>query len=215
MKTKSIIICKIHGEFKQTPDSHLKGRGCFECSGRKKHSTKEIIKKFKNIHNDKYDYTKVIYKNYDSKVKIICKKHGEFKQAPKHHINGSGCPGCRQSLGENKIETILKNKQVEFDRQKRFDECKYKYTLPFDFYLKKTNTCIEYDGEQHFKSIKRFGGNKGLKIRKKRDRIKNKFCKKNNIELLRIRFDENLEKKLLNFLKKKIISNERIFICSI
>ncbi|MDY0268822.1 hypothetical protein [Trichloromonas sp.] len=91
--------------------------------------------------------------------------------------------------------------------KKRFKDCRYKYPLPFDLYLSKYNLCIEYDGEQHFKTKEIWGGKTQLKIIKKRDQIKNEYCKNNNINLLRIKYDENIEEKLfecLNSISKPI-----------
>ena len=48
----------------------------------------------KNIHNDKYDYSKIEWKNKTTKIIIICKEHGEFKQTPSNHLLGKGCSYC-------------------------------------------------------------------------------------------------------------------------
>jgi len=58
--------------------------------------------------------------------------------------------------------------------------------LSFDFYLSDYNMCIEFDGEQHFKPVAYFGGDKRHEIQMKRDKIKNEYCKNNNINLIRI-----------------------------
>ena len=71
-KTPVIIICSEHGEFQQRSDSHKNGAGCPACSGKKKLTKENIIKQFKEVHGDTYDYSKVDYKNIDSKVSIIC-----------------------------------------------------------------------------------------------------------------------------------------------
>ena len=60
----------------------------------KKLSLEEFIEKAKEIHGDKYDYSKVEYINTKTKVCIICPEHGEFWQTPGSHLNGSGCPEC-------------------------------------------------------------------------------------------------------------------------
>jgi len=92
--TKVIIICKIHGEFEQTPHYHLITNGCCKCSGIAKSNTIEFIEKANLIHNNKYDYSKVDYKNCSLKVIIICKIHGEFEQRPNCHLKGQGCFKC-------------------------------------------------------------------------------------------------------------------------
>jgi hypothetical protein len=98
------IICKEHGEFEQMPCTHLDGAGCSECGKlikMKKYrikipmiTTQEWIKKAKSIHGNKYDYSLVDYQGCQTKVKIICKEHGEFKQIPSAHLKGNNCPKC-------------------------------------------------------------------------------------------------------------------------
>ena len=68
--------------------------------------------------------------------------------------------------------------------------------MPFDFYLPELNICVEFDGIQHFKPIKYFGGEKTLKITQKHDKMKNEYCKENNIHLIRIKYNEKIMKKL-------------------
>lgn len=94
--TKVKILCKSHGEFLQQPNSHLKGSGCAKCFYEAKATTakSEFATKANLIHNNKYDYSLVEYKNNAIKVSIICKQHGEFPQAPSSHLSGSGCPHC-------------------------------------------------------------------------------------------------------------------------
>ena len=88
------IICPIHGEFIQSGQVHKKGFGCQECSGKKKYDYNLLMKKFKEIHADRYDYSKFVFSGMNSKIKIICKEHGEFLQHPKNHLSGQGCPKC-------------------------------------------------------------------------------------------------------------------------
>lgn len=99
-RTKVCIICSEHGEFWQNSKSHLNGYiGCALCSKTKKYTTKEFVIKANEVHNHKYDYSKVSYINAKSKVCIICPAHGEFWQKPGGHLFGYGCPLC----GEHKV----------------------------------------------------------------------------------------------------------------
>lgn len=186
----SIIICPNHGPFKQSAWVHSKGHGCPACSNNKKLTKQEFIKRSNNIHNIEYNYDLIDYKNMHNKVKIVCPVHGEFNQLALHHIKGVGCPKCSQSKGERMIENYLKNNQIEYESQKKFDDCLYKTNLVFDFYLPKYNTCIEYNGIQHYTSIDIFGGDDALKLNKLRDSIKVEYCKKNNINLIIIKQDK-------------------------
>jgi hypothetical protein len=194
-RVKIKIICPIHGEFLQTPAEHVSGRGCYKCGmnsiGDKKRKTLEqFITDANKIHNNKYDYSLVEYKNAKIRVKIICPKHGIFEQRPDNHINlKRGCPECVNSIGEEKISSYLKN--VKYISQYRFEECRgEKYSLSFDFYLPEQNLCIEYQGEQHFKPIKYFGGIKKFKYQQKNDQIKRDYCQKNGINLLEISYKD-------------------------
>jgi very-short-patch-repair endonuclease len=183
------ILCKKHGLFEQTPSNHLNGKGCLKCAGKNK-TTADFIKEAKEIHGNKYDYSKVEYIKSNQKVKIICQKHGLFEQAPSNHLQGNGCPKCNFSKGEQKIEAYLNEKNINFESQKRFDKLKHKSYLLYDFYLPDFNLLIEYDGIQHVKPVDQFGGEKGFKQTQKRDKLKNEFVKKNRIDLLRISYLE-------------------------
>jgi len=190
------IICKKHGIFEQTPNSHLMGKGCAMCYGNKKRNINQFIDKSIKTHGKKYNYSLVEYKNNKTKVKITCQKHGIFEQTPHMHLYGQGCPICKESLGENKIRVFLEKNNFIYMFQKTFDDCRYKQQLQFDFYLPKYNMCIEYDGIQHFEPIGYFGGEKSFKTQKEKDNIKNIYCKENNIKLLRISYKDNINKKL-------------------
>ena len=93
-RTKVCIICHEHGEFWQTPSSHLQGKGCPICGGTSTLTKEELIKKARKVHDNKYNYTKVEYVNNKTKVCIICPEHGEFWQTPYDHFYGCGCPKC-------------------------------------------------------------------------------------------------------------------------
>ena len=96
---KVIIICKTHGPFKQTPNSHLSnGCGCKICSGCYKSNTEEFITKAQLIHGTHYDYSLVDYKTVDKKVTIVCKSHGPFELTPNNHLTGNGCFKCGHKM---------------------------------------------------------------------------------------------------------------------
>jgi len=201
-KTKVKIICPKHGVFEQRPDDHLKGHGCIKCSGKLKNNLNDIIKKSNDVHNNFYSYNKSIYINNSTKMIVTCPIHGDFNVTPNNHISKkSGCPKCKESIGERKIRIFLEDNNIKYINQKRFKDCKYKLPLPFDFYLTDYNICIEYDGIQHFKSLKVFGGDKRLNEQKTKDKIKNEYCSNNNIELIRITYKDDINFQL-NKIKK-------------
>lgn len=109
----------------------------------------------------------------------------------------SSC-GCIRSKAETICKLILKNYKIEYVPQKTFEGCTYKGLLLFDVYIPSLNLCIELDGKQHFEINEFFGGEEGLKERKIRDKIKTKYCKENNIKLLRIPYTkfDNIEEVL-------------------
>lgn len=89
------IICREHGEFKQTPKTHIdKGGGCPACGGRPRIDTSEFITRSRTQHGDTYDYSCTNYVNQKTFVTIICEKHGAFEQLPHNHMRGAGCPIC-------------------------------------------------------------------------------------------------------------------------
>ena len=212
MNTNVIITCPIHGDFPQTPNGHIHEKeGCPKCKSIKisesqKMTKEEFIKRAREIHGDKYDYSKVDYKYIDLNVIITCPIHGDFPQTPHNHLYGSGCSKCNTSKGENTIRNYLIEYGLNFEEQKRFDDCRHKKSLPFDFYLPQYNLCIEFDGRQHFMVVN-FGHmtneemEENLKLNQLHDTIKTDYCKINKIHLLRIRYDEDIKKKLSEYFK--------------
>lgn len=107
-KSKSVVIikCKIHGYFKQYPNLHLLGCGCPSCAGRPHVTTKDFIKRAREIHRNIYTYSLVKYVSAKRKVTITCKEHGEFQQTPDNHLKGRGCNKCAK-YGFNKKEKAI------------------------------------------------------------------------------------------------------------
>jgi hypothetical protein len=184
------IICPIHGKFTQTVKNHLSGHGCWECykiknSMLKKKDLQHFIKMSKKIHRDTYDYSNSKYINDRTKIFVLCKLHGEFETTPNNHYRGNGCPMCKSSKGEIKVRNFLYDNKIHFVEQKKFEKCVNKRKLPFDFYLLDYNICIEYDGIQHY--FPTFGSIP-IEYIKHNDKIKTKYCKENNIKLIRIKY---------------------------
>ena len=99
-KTNIKIICPIHGEFEQTPETHLSSNGCKSCSfellaKNRSRGIDKFISESNIKYNNKFDYSLVNYVNNKTNVKIICPIHGEFEQIPEVHLNGKyGCFKC-------------------------------------------------------------------------------------------------------------------------
>ncbi|MBR6517589.1 MAG: DUF723 domain-containing protein [Bacilli bacterium] len=132
-KIKVKIICKIHGEFEQTPQAHLRGQGCPLCSNIKRKNTlssnsEEFINKSKEVHGNKYNYSKVNYINSETKVIIICPTHGEFEMKPSMHLSGQGCPKCK---GRNlTLEDIINKANIIHNN--KYDYSKVKFSKMHD-----------------------------------------------------------------------------------
>jgi len=193
-KTKVIIICPIHGEFKQLPYTHLSSGGCYDCGmlcgiDNRRSNTEEFIARSRKIHGDKYDYSKVIYIDAKTKVIIICPIHGEFKQTPDSHINGGqGCKTCSSSKGELKVLAYLVDHNIKHKQEYPMNYydglrmTKYRY----DFYLPDLGILIEYDGEQHHRPVKYFGGDAGYAKTLVRDKNKTDLAAQHKLHLIRI-----------------------------
>jgi len=162
----------------------------------KKYTTEDFIIMCRKKHNNKYSYDNANYLGMEQKIMITCAKHDDFYQRAVDHYRGLGCPKCATSKGEEFIIDYLNGIDIPYNYQKTFDGCVYKNKLPFDFYISSMNLIIEYDGEQHFMVIENWGGEEEFKLRQKKDKIKNKYCKDNKIRLERIKYDEDLEERL-------------------
>jgi hypothetical protein len=176
--TKIKIICKIHGVFEQTPDSHLAGSGCCKCSrirsAKKRTLTyDEFIKKSRLVHGDKYDYSNVVYTYSDIPVVIVCKIHGEFMKTPIAHYNSCrGCPKCSNN-GYSKPSILwldFLSKLSNIDIQHAHNDGEYlipttKYRA--DGYCKENNTIYEFHGDFWHGNPKKFNPDDINEITKK------------------------------------------------
>ena len=136
---KTTIICPIHGEFQQMPIEHMRGQGCPKCkfdSQRNLHGFDDIktyfLTKAKEVHGDKYDYSKVELEYISKKVCIICPVHGEFWQKANDHLKGRGCSKCRRKKC-NTEKFIQKSKEIYGE--------KYNYSK-VNYVNKSTKVCI-------------------------------------------------------------------------
>jgi len=204
-KKSKIVHNKCGNEYEQIISHHLTKGGCKFCAGNNKHTIESIQLKSNKIHNNEYTILSKPSGSF-SKIKILHNKCGnEYEQVVSTHISGCGCPKCNIfSKGEIFIENFLKENNIEYNTQKTFDNCKYINKLKYDFYLIDYNICIEFDGEQHFRSIRYFGGKTAFELQKIKDNIKNEYCIVNDIQLIRFRYDNSFDK--ISDELKKILS---------
>ena len=210
-QTKVCITCPQHGDFWQLPVVHLQGHGCSLCKTDKTRercvmSKDEFIRRAKIAHPTKnYDYSRVEYLTSSDKVCIICPEHGEFWQSAHNHINGSCCPNCQVSFGENLVKVFLDKHSVNYIQQYKIKNenlfCNNGYMI-VDFYLPSFNIIIEYNGIQHYKPIKRFGGLDSFNNQIERDNAVRQYCTEHKTKLIEIPYTQ--KNNIDNILKKEL-----------
>lgn len=163
-----------------------------------------FIKRAKEIHKDKYDYSLIEYNGSKIKVKIICPVHGIFEQEPRIHLSGNGCKMCAN-------DNLFSNNNKFIEKSNKIHNNKYDYSL-VDYVNNETMVKIlcpihgifEQKPKHHIYGCgctEFFGGEKTFEERQKTDFIKNIYCKENNIILIRIKYNENIIEKLNENLK--------------
>ena len=193
------------------------GKGCGICVGKQTGIYHNLAVQFPDIakewHPTKNGNLTPKDVTYGSGKKIwwLCENGHEYFSCVYNRTGGKGCRKCNQfqSKGAKKIYNFLVKNNIDFEVELPVGNCKGNKKLKFDFYLIKENLAIEYDGHQHFIPVD-FGGNgeewakQRLKENKNRDIAKTKYCKNNNINLLRIPYWEfdNIEKILAEYLYK-------------
>ena len=204
---KILVICKEHGAFKQLANSHLSGKGCPKCGiltrAIKATSTREdLLKHFRSVHGDRYDYLLPERIKFTDKAEIVCEEHGLFRQLVKSHFEGKGCPKCSLSKGETAVALFLERCGLEFEVEFAVTSTAKGNPMRFDFHIPSLKTLIEFDGHHHFQPVN-FGGTSdekaehNFKLVKQRDKRKTEWAQVNGFRLIRIKYDENVEQRLL------------------
>lgn len=109
---KVTITCLDHGDFAQTPNNHLGGKGCRKCGGSNPLTTEGFIRKALVVHGDKYDYSLTEYSSGNSKVDIVCPTHGPYAVKASHHLRGVGCSSCSKKKRRTTVEYISEAKKI-------------------------------------------------------------------------------------------------------
>lgn len=216
--SRVIYECPKHGIHDTKIYTLMLEHKCINCANEEQHNlyrkkTDDVYNKFKQyggILINKEDYISWSKKN----LKVICNECKDIFTTSYYAFikhQGQVCPKCSSviSKGEIKIKNYLIKNNIKFNMQFKFDDCRNKNPLPFDFYLYDYNICIEYDGEGHYLPINRcntnnYNAEEVLKSIKKRDNMKTQYCKKNNIKLIRIPYwdFDNIE----NILNKNLFT---------
>ncbi|MCM3252431.1 hypothetical protein [Priestia aryabhattai] len=184
-------------EYEVTPRNFLKGHRCPKCFGTPKKTIDQFKKEIYNLVGDEYEVIGE-YVNTNTKIDM---KHNEcgnvYPVIPFTFLKGSRCPKCIESRGEKKINEFFKENSIFASSQYRFNDCRNAAPLPFDFAVIEdgnVKVLIEYDGEGHFKPF-RYSKDEEVMLKKlkhgqKNDQIKNNYCIKNRIPLIRIPYWE-------------------------
>lgn len=192
-ETRVKYLCDKHGVNETKAYTLFLGHGCPLCSheenaDKMRYDADYVAKRiseYGGVLLNKEDYI-----GWDTKNLIVkcpmCGKPFITSYNSFTHNGGQFCQSCTKdhSVGEGKIEEYLCSHNIFFLREYRFNDCKDKSTLPFDFYLQDYNIVIEYQGKQHYEPVDYFGGDETFARQVLHDKIKEEYCKSNNIYLL-------------------------------
>jgi hypothetical protein len=215
-KTPILHHCKIHNQdWKICPGNALNGDGCPTCRSDK--ISQALTKDHKwymnrlaveKPHIEAIDEYQGIY----TPIRHFCTIHQyTWIDTPSDVLDNIGCPKCTGYKHEQLIAEWLDSHHIKYIPQYRFDDCKNKKPLPFDFYLTDYNVCIEYDGRQHYMPIDFAGkgeewASRQLEIIQSNDNIKTQYCNNNNIVLLRIPYFKDVKDELEKFYSFNIVT---------
>lgn len=201
-KVKGVIVCKIHGNFEQTFDGHIHGKGCSKCgilknSKNRNKGKEEFVKQSNSVHSNFYSYKDVVYVDWKTKVKIKCPKHGVFEQVPNNHTQGVGChkcsSGCRTSKGEVELFEFVQSVTEELILTSDRIQIKPK---ELDIYIPNLKIAFEFNG-YYWHSVK-------VNPDENHRDLKTKLCKEKGITLIHVEEMDWKNKK--NMVKNKIKS---------
>lgn len=209
---KSKVHCNRCNQTYYVAINDLKRHGrCTHCSGRYNENTEMFKQDVYNLVGNEY---KVIgeYRAANIKIKMLHTICGNSYEVTPHNFkHNRRCPYCIESRGEKTIRDILINHHINFEEQKTFDDCYDINKLSYDFYVPEYKLLIEYQGKQHYKPVKFFGGQKHYIIQQRHDLIKKIYAKSNNYNLLtipyRITSYSSIEKYINAFVSHEILGN--------
>ena len=203
MHERALFRCRVCDYEWKTSPSHLVATSrtrCPRCYGSISPTPEEFVEKMYNINPN----IEILDDYVDNKTKLKCRCllcDGIFHMKSSHLISGHGCRHCTCSIGENRIRQFLDLYNIGYEPQKFFDDLKgvRNRVLTFDFYLPEYNLLIEFQGKQHEKPIKYFGGEEQFKIQQEHDKRKREYAKLHNVNLLNIwYYDINKIEEILN-----------------
>lgn len=200
-------ICEKHGLLRNVRIGDIiDGTSCMQC-GLEKLSEQNLLSN---------EDVLLIVSEYHPNATMMSKYHGSHNpitlrcnkcgfEYPAYIRSRKQCPNCeRYYYGEKLVQTYLDENKISYIPQYKFNNCKNKNALPFDFYLSDLNTCIEYQGKQHYEPVDLFGGEDGFEYRKQNDKIKREYCLRNNIRLIEVPYTYNTASAVEEYLNSVI-----------
>lgn len=207
MSGKVLCRCKKHDYFSEIRvKAILSGAGCIKCQYEKISQsvklTEEQIAEKVNSSSSNVEYVGG-YRHAHERINVRCKKCNIIYDTYPNHIRK--CPNCETYYnGEIMTSEYLKCRNVYYMTQYSFEDCVYKSRLKFDFYLPDCNTCIEYNGRQHYEPVEIFGGEQRFEDQQIRDNIKRQYCQNNGIKLIEIPYTYDTEDKIKQYLDERL-----------
>lgn len=207
-KTKLKLSCGEHEYFASWAE-FKSGNRCPKCSKyRNRYNHDEICKEIQKLDSE-YSVCddSPVYENAYTKLKLyhsVCEN--EFNIRWNNFKSGDRPCGCHSnSKNEILLREYLKSKNIKFSEQVTFDGLKSERKLRYDFGIYENDEIsilVEFDGEQHFKAIKHFGGQEQFIKTQYHDKLKNDYAEKNNIPLFRFTYKDKFNEieKMLNFI---------------
>ncbi|QDV86909.1 hypothetical protein [Planctomycetes bacterium TBK1r] len=156
----------------------------------------QVVAQARRIHGDTFTYDEETYVSTVKPMAIKCSAHGTFRQTPQDHLKGQGCPVCKSPKGERRIANWLAKHGVAFKHQHRIRADGR--TVVVDFFVPEENAFIEFDGQQHRKPVKRFGGKEAFFRQVERDQWLDRYAEIQGIYLVRLQSLGEIEPTLEN-----------------
>ena len=192
VKMQVRFICPKHGEQHMMLDNMIRGHKCRKCSYEQRgrnlaYDIENVKNNIESINGNTLlnpeEYTDTVTRNL--RIRCSCGRVFTTSYTNYRKANVNRCPSCAQSISvaENKIMHYLDDQHISYVREKRFIDCRDKKALPFDFYIPSRNLVIEYDGKHHYQPIQNRGSFETII---QHDKIKDDYCKRNGIDILRI-----------------------------
>lgn len=186
--------------YKVQPNAFLHGSRCPYCGVNAKKTNEQFQQEIYDLVGDEYTFLDN-YVNKRTKLRVKHNKCGNtYEVTPGNFLQGSRCPYCSNSKGEDIINKILKSLGIKYEYQKAFDGLRDTQPLSYDFYIPSQNILIEYQGLQHYQPVGYFGGKSRFKVQQKHDKMKSEYAKINHYKLITIPYTEDTLTKIKKYL---------------